>query len=121
MSKVKYRPRIKRLLDGLIEEIPGGEFFKLDIPRIAELAGVSRATIYNWLNSDTDNPNDWFTSYDPRTEQRIREIFSRTIGHEVEVMEEIKITDSLERDNINKMGLAHAGKALSFAASAATF
>lgn len=93
MPDVRYRPSIRRLLDEILAGVPS-EVITVDISNIAERTGVSRQTIYTWMRADTDNPNDWFTRYNPETEYQFRRFFTEVLGRDVEVIERIVLNDS---------------------------
>jgi hypothetical protein len=76
---VRYRPKIRRLLDKWMEvapdlvERPSNAF-------IARLAGTSRQTISAYMSADTDDPDLWLTSYDAAINDKLVEVFTQALG-----------------------------------------
>jgi hypothetical protein len=79
VTVVRYRPKIRRLLDKWMEvspdivERPTNTF-------IARVAGTSRQTISAYMSADSDDPDLWLTSYDPTINSRLVEIFTDVLG-----------------------------------------
>jgi hypothetical protein len=90
---MRFRPRIRRLLDELIGDTPA-ELVSINYTRIEEATGVSRQTIHNWVKADVDDPEAWLTRYDGETAHRLREYFSKLFGREVEIIDRIEIEAS---------------------------
>jgi SPX domain protein involved in polyphosphate accumulation len=91
IGDVKYRPRIRRIIEEQIDQI--ADLVKIDIATIAERTDTARSTIYSWLNADVDDPKQWLTRYDPNTEFKLRAFFSKLLEKDIQIIERMKHTE----------------------------
>jgi hypothetical protein len=91
---VRYRTTLRRLLERVMGD--GAEkVASINIAKLSENSGVPRATLYYWMDADTDNPDDWLIRYDPEIERRLRLFFSELFNEEdVQVIERMENSPS---------------------------
>jgi hypothetical protein len=79
VTYVRYRPKIRRLLDKWLEvspnivERPSNAF-------IARLVGTTRQTISAYMRADSDDPDLWLAHYDSEINQKLVELFTEALG-----------------------------------------
>lgn len=95
MPDVRFRPRIRRLLDEIVSDA-ASRVTEINIAKIAEQTGVSRQSVRNWIVADTDDPEAWYHRYDPEIERKLRLFFSDVLGREVQVVDRIELEDGDE-------------------------
>jgi hypothetical protein len=83
---------VRRLLDEIRHGM-SSDLVSVNIAYIERETGVNRQTIHNWINADSDNPDDWLSRYDGETARQLTNFFSRVLGRDVEIIERIEISE----------------------------
>jgi hypothetical protein len=76
---VRYRPKIRRLLDKWMEGLPD----LAERPSntyIARRVNASRQTITAYMSADSDDPLKWLKFYDEDINRRLVELFTDALG-----------------------------------------
>jgi hypothetical protein len=86
---VRYRTALRRLLERVMGD-GADQIADINMAKLSENSGVPRATLYYWINADTEDPNGWLMRYDPEIERRLRVFFSKLLGDDVQIIERIE-------------------------------
>lgn len=83
----KYKPVIDKLIDEAMQKSEVGDFAKPAIGKLAKSLDISRQTAGRWMTGEP------FEAPDMRIVTRFKNFFSRILGREVQVIEEIEIDE----------------------------
>ena len=92
--EVRYRPTIRRLLERIMGEGAANRIASVNIGKISEMSGVSRPTIYYWIEADSDDPDKWLRTYNPEVARRLELFFSELLGEEIAIVERMEMRRS---------------------------